>query len=94
MRGGAARLLQRATTRTLGSTTMALADAADAIEFLGRFVIFWTFVFKRSYRRSVIRDWKAASGFIKVMSALDGMVTAVVGSLPLALIGAGAWWLS
>jgi|KBSSwiStaDraftv2_1062776.scaffolds.fasta_scaffold4385407_1 hypothetical protein len=73
---------------------MAVADAADAIEFLGRFVIFWAFVFKRGYRQSVIRDWKAASGFIKVMSVLDGMVTAVVGLLPLALIGAGVWWLS
>jgi hypothetical protein len=73
---------------------MALADAADAIEFLGRFAIFWTFVFKRSYRRSVIREWKHAGRLTQALSVLDGMVTGVVGLLPLVLIGAGAWWLS
>lgn len=68
-------------------------DAWDALEFLGRFTIFSTFVFNRRFRQAAIEAWWQEGWLGRILDLLDGLITASVGLLPLALVAAAIrWW--
>jgi hypothetical protein len=71
-----------------------LAEIGGAIEFLGRFVTFWGFILKPTFRRAVMEEWKQDTRLARFLGLVDGIVTTAVGLLPFALLGAGVWLLA
>lgn len=68
-------------------------DFGDGIELPGRFGIFWGFVLKPPFRRTVLTEWRRESRPVQLLSLVEGLGNAVIGLLPLAAIGLGVWWL-
>jgi hypothetical protein len=71
-----------------------LTEVAAAIEFLGRFAVFWAFILNPTFRRAEIEKWKQGTRLARCMDLVDGAITALVGLLPLAVVGAGVWLLA
>lgn len=68
-------------------------DVWDALEFLGRFTMFWTFVFSRRFRQAVMEAWWHEAWLGRIFDLVDGLITAFVGLLPLGLVAAAVrWW--
>jgi hypothetical protein len=66
---------------------MALDGVFEAIEALGYFGSFWTFVFSRRFRTAVLADWRARGVGGKLAGLLEATVATVVGLGPFVLAG-------
>ena len=71
-----------------------VAEIGDAVDFLGRFAVFWAFILMPAFRRTVLDEWRKRSRLARMLGLVDAVVTTFVGLFPLALLGAGIWWLA
>ena len=67
-----------------------MADGFDVLEAMGRFSIFWLFIFTRRVRHEVLAKWKTSTLLGRVAMLFGGLLNALVGLFPVWVV-LGYW---